>query len=265
MKIWQQTKDPAAHVTYKEARNLANITMREAEYWRGEFSNVSNSKDFWKLVKKVYRKTKVTKIGPLQDDQGTIQTSDLLKSELMNNYFATVGEQLATEFTTYTTPQQFILRVTPSIQELIIDRKLLLKQLTTINPDKAAGPDDIKQKDFCIAGEALADSLYNVVSKSKETRQVPQKWKKGKLKAVYKKGNSMQCSNYRPLTMLCLPSKILEGHVSKQIDEHIEQHNLSNDKQWGYKKGRSTELLLLKITEHWNTAIDNGKKLGYCL
>ena len=63
LKIWQQTKDPAAHATYKEARNLANITMRkaEAEYWREEFSNVSNSKDFWKLVKKVYRKTKVTK------------------------------------------------------------------------------------------------------------------------------------------------------------------------------------------------------------
>ena len=72
----------------------------------------------------------------------------------------------------------------------------------------------------------------------------------------------MQCSNYRPLTMLCLPSKILEGHVSKQIDEHIEQHNLSNDKQWGYKKGRSTELLLLKITEHWKTEIDNGKTIG---
>ena len=80
--------------------------------------------------------------------------------------------------------------MTPSIQELIIDEKLLLKQLTTINPDKAAGPDDIKPKDFCIAGEALADSLYNVLCKSKETRQVPQKWKKGKLKAVYKKGNS---------------------------------------------------------------------------
>ena len=71
LKIWQQTKNPATHATYKEARNLANTTMTkaEAEYWRGEFSNVSNSKDFWELVKKVYRKTKVTKIGPLQDDQ----------------------------------------------------------------------------------------------------------------------------------------------------------------------------------------------------
>ena len=124
------------------------------------------------MVEKVYRKTKVTKIGSLQDDQGTIQTSDLLKSELMKNYFATMRKQLATEFTTYTTPQQFILRVTPSIQELMIDEKLLLKQLTTINPDKAAGIDDIKPKDFSIASEALADGLCNVLSKSKETRQV---------------------------------------------------------------------------------------------
>ena len=29
---WQQTKDPAAHATYKEARNLANITMRKDHY-----------------------------------------------------------------------------------------------------------------------------------------------------------------------------------------------------------------------------------------
>ena len=64
----------------------------------------------------------------------------------MNNYFATVGEQLATEFTTYTTSQQFISRVTPSVQELIIDEKVLLKKLTTINPDRTAGPDDIKPK-----------------------------------------------------------------------------------------------------------------------
>ena len=73
--------------------------------------------------------------------------------------------------------------MTPSIQELIIDEKLLLKQLTTINPDKAAGPDDIKPKDFCIAGEALADSLYNVLSKSKRNTTGTTKVEKRKVKS----------------------------------------------------------------------------------
>ena len=86
MNIWQRTKDPIAHKIYKEARNLANIRMRkaEAEYWRSEFDNLSSSKEFWKLVKKVNRKTKVTKIGPLEDEQGNIQTSDIIKAKLMN-------------------------------------------------------------------------------------------------------------------------------------------------------------------------------------
>ena len=111
-----------------------------------------------------------------------------------------IGTSATLELPNYTECSQFMLLkyyittapwCTAALSSLI-DKKLLLKQLTTINPDKAAGPDDIKPKDFCIAGEALADSLYNVLSKSKETRQVPQKWKKGKLKAVYKKGT--QCS-----------------------------------------------------------------------
>ena len=48
---------------------------------------------------------------------------------------------------------------------------------------------------------------------------------------------------------ICLPSKLLEGYVYKQADEHIDQYNLSSDRQWGYKKGTSTETLLLNLTE----------------
>ena len=62
--------------------------------------------------------------------------------------------------------------------------------------------------------------------------------------------------------MLCLPSKILEGQICKQIDDHIETNNLSTNCQWGYKKGISTETLLLKMTEDWKIAIDHGKVVG---
>ena len=92
------------------------------------------------------------------------------------------------------------------------------------------------------------DGLRIVFNKCKETRKVHQAWKRGMLKAAFKKGNTTKRSNYRPLTMLSLPSKMLEKHVLQQVDEHIYQHNLSNDKQWGYKKGRSTKLLMLNMT-----------------
>ena len=111
--------------------------------------------------------------------------------------------------------EKFVLRITPCIEELKIDDKLLVNQLKTINPNKASCPDDIKPKDFNMAGEALMDGLCIVLNKCKETRKVPRAWKWGKLKAAFKKGNTTKQSNYRPLTMLSLPSKMLEKHVLK--------------------------------------------------
>jgi hypothetical protein len=49
-------------------------------------------------VKKVHRKTKAIKIGPPEDDLGNVKTNENEKAELMNNYFATVGEKLAEAF-----------------------------------------------------------------------------------------------------------------------------------------------------------------------
>jgi hypothetical protein len=156
----------------------------EAEYWKSEFDNATNSKEFWKVVKKVHRKTKAIKIGPLEDDLGNVQINEKEKAELMNNYFATVGEKLAEVFPAQIESEQFILRITPSIDELKIDDKLLVNQIKTINPDKASGPDDIKPNDFNIAGEALIDGLRIVFNKSRETRKVPQAYmEKGKIKS----------------------------------------------------------------------------------
>ena len=91
---------------------------------------------------------------------------------------------------------------------------------------------------------------------------MPSKWKAGEVKIAFKKEDTTQRTNYTPLTMLCLPSKILEGQICKQINDHIETNNLPINCQWGYKKGISKEKLLLKIMEDWKIAIDHGKAVG---
>ena len=58
--------------------------------------------------------------------------------------------------------------------------------------------------------------------------------------------------------MLSIPSKILEVTVCRNIDNFISENGLSNENQWGFIKGRSTEGLLTYITEKWKIALDNG-------
>ena len=57
--------------------------------------NASSSKDFWKMVKQVQLVYKVKKIGPIKGDNKEIITDDSLKAEILNSYFAKVGEKLA--------------------------------------------------------------------------------------------------------------------------------------------------------------------------
>ena len=71
-------------------------------------------------------------------------------------------------------------------------------------------------------------------------------------------------SNYRPLSLLSVPSKILESCVADMIAKHVFSENeaLVTDNQWAYRKGRSTELLLIHLTETWRRAIDNKLVVG---
>ena len=47
--------------------------------------------------------------------------------------------------------------------------------------------------------------------------------------------------------------------VSESVVRHVFQNNLVTDKQWAYREGHSTELLLVHLSEIWRTAIDADK------
>ena len=96
-KTWQRTKDLETRLKYSKARNLARRELRKAEinYWKNEFQKATNSKDFWRTVKKVQKKQVNKKIGPIEDGNANIVTDDGVKAELMNDFFCTIGDKLA--------------------------------------------------------------------------------------------------------------------------------------------------------------------------
>lgn len=86
--------------------------------------------------------------------------------------------------------------------------------------------------------------------------------KTGEVVPVHKKGITSDCANYRPLTILNLNSKMLKDIVRDSLDSHLGITDLKYPSQWGFKKGVSTESLLLCLTETWKKAIDAGYKVG---
>ena len=82
------------------------------------------------------------------------------------------------------------------------------------------------------------------------------------MKTVHKKGERQEVTNYRPLSTLNIPGKLLERQECEIIDKHMEDNELISDKEWGFQKGKSTEGLLLQLTEKWKSQIDRGYAVG---
>ena len=55
----------------------------------------------------------------------------------------------------------------------------------------------------------------------------------------------------------------MKNIIADEIDRHFLQNpEIYNEHQWGFKKGRSPELLMLHLTETRNEALDQGKTVG---
>ena len=60
-----------------------------------------------------------------------------------------------------------------------------------------------------------------------------------------------------------MPSKLLEGQVCHLLDKHLEEAGIGHQNHWGFRKGRrSTEGLLLYLTETWKQALDDNYYVG---
>ena len=82
--------------------------------------------------------------------------------------------------------------------------------------------------------------------------------RKAQISAIFKKGNTSQAKNYRPVSLTSVICKTLERIIRDHLIDHIDKNKLFSDKQYGFIKGRSTTLQLLEVLDKWTEAIDDG-------
>ena len=78
---------------------------------------------------------------------------------------------------------------------------------------------------------------------------------------VPKSNDTCQPSNYHPISLLSVLSKLLEKHLYKHILKHIESTMPLALQQWGFRSGRSTVSALLDVVHKWLQSMDIGKEI----
>ena len=69
--------------------------------------------------------------------------------------------------------------------------------------------------------------------------------------------------NYRPISLLCVPFKLLERLLLAQMEPIIDPH--LPEEQAGFRRGRSTVHQIVNLTDDIGEAFENGHKAGEIL
>ena len=116
-------------------------------------------------------------------------------------------------------------------------------------------------KNIKFAGYSIIPSLLFVFNISATCNTVPATWKAVNISALYKSDETVK-HNYRPISLLSVPEKLMESMMASTITMLVTGQGLENPHRWVYKKGHSTELLLVKITDDWRRALDKNDVVG---
>ena len=92
--------------------------------------------------------------------------------------------------------------------------------------------------------------------RSLEEGYIPSEWKLANVVPVYKKDGKDHVENYRPISLLCIISKVLERCVLNRINDRLE--NLIADCQHGFRSGRSCVTNLLETLDYIGAILDRA-------
>ena len=87
----------------------------------------------------------------------------------------------------------------------------------------------------------------------------PSKLKVGKVSPLHKKDSCDNPSNYRPISILSVFSKIFEKLMHQRLYKFLESFEILYPLQFGFREKHSTSHALLSLTESIKQSIDSGK------
>ena len=256
-RLWKKAKRNSTEKNwqdFKDMRKKVKSSMKKAyeEYVEGILDNslTESHKNFWKFINS--QKKESAGIPTLKTEEG-LATISATKAEALNRQYQSVFTEEDTSSFPEKGPSPY--SVMPPIS---FTTEGIEKLLRNLNPQKASGPDLIPIRILREAAHQIAPILQVIFTQSYNTGTLPADWLSANIVAIFKKGNRSIPANYRPVSLTCVTTKIMEHIVFHSIMEHIDINNILASYQHGFRQKHSTESQLISTLEEIAKSMDNN-------
>ena len=228
------------------ARLARNNVNRNIKQLKSDFisdnldTHQNEPKKFWKDIQLILPSNKSTSANTslIHDDNNVPIYDNKEAADFMNNFFINIGVKLSHSFA-----QPWVFQGIEnlhSIKDMEVNEQEVISLSKEIEVTKASAIDHLSSKILKIAFVNLSKQLTFIFNLSFLTNSIPTDWKLSTVTPLPKEGDKTQCTNYRPISLLPLPGKIIEKIVHKRISTFFDDYNILNSNQRGFRKNNST-------------------------
>lgn len=131
-----------------------------------------------------------------------------------------------------------------------------MRELTSLDPKKPAGSDDLAASFNKIGPPHIATPLTDIFNLSLQMTDIPTIWKEATVLPLFKGGNQADPNSYRPISILLCVYKVIEKIVNKQLTGYMDMYGTLSGLQSGFRSGHSCVTSTLKVLKDITSALD---------
>ena len=143
------------------------------------------------------------------------------------------------------------------MNDIAVSKDRVIKLPKGLNPSKALGPDELHPRVLKELATELGLVFAHFFQQSIDTGEIPKEWSLANICPLFKKSDTSLACSYCPVSLTCVPCKLLEHIVCSNIMAHLDEHKLLSDRQHAFRKGHSCETQLTTVINDWAKILDN--------
>ena len=237
-------------------RSAKEMLMRKkkehAEKLKASISE--NPKRFWSYIKS---STSDRPSPNFLRDGHKLVTDIRDRANILNKFFSSVFNPASTALPTLSAPPSS--GVGEKLDSIELTASEVREVLLSLDPNKACGPDNIPGSLLKSTAAEIAPSLCKIFNLSLSRGVVTVLWKRANVTPVFKKDDPTLAENYRPISLLCMVSKVLERCVFNHCYPHFAP--LLYNLQHGFLRGKSTVTQLLEVYHDILDMVAGGQEI----
>ena len=212
-----------------------------------QFADTNNSK-IYKYINSI---TGQSSIPPTVTLGLCSASSNSEKASLFNSYFHSVFSQSSFEIPSLASLSTSV----STLSEVTISSSEVFEVLSALDTSKAMGVNGIGPLILKKCAHVLFEPIHHLFSLSLSHQSIPVEWRTHFITPIHKSGTRSLVNNYRPISLLCIISKVLERIIYNHITVFV-TGSLSSI-QFGFLKNRSTVKQLLIFLNSVHQSLNN--------